>query len=457
VDFFLVDRKEHMMKQEHVKRRLSAVESQKQKSDYVIWDDEVAGLGKRVRATKSVWLCQSRVDGKTKRKTLGDCQTIKLEQARAMATAWLDQFIDRAEDELAGVTLEHFVERYLNDCKGRWKPATLSGHRYGLQRFLPALGQKEVSAITREDVLAARLSLDAAEGTINRGIAALSDLMRHAELLGLRRDGSNPCLGLRKHSSEFEAIYLSEDQYRAFGDGLRAREADMPLAVAYIRFLALTGCRRSEAMSLEWGWIDGSRIALPDAKSGPKTIWAGKPVRDLLKALPRDDLHVFSQNGRRVTIHDLNKIWKPIREEMGLPNLRLHDLRHSLASTAINRGLSMELISGLLGHLDQRSTAGYAHLNTAPVIAASGRVGKHLEKVLSGGTVKRRKTPGRPRKTATPKPPPSIYDLYLRSKLKLDDWCREQGLDADTFSEGLGKWRQQQRQQMTNAAEGTSK
>lgn len=440
------------MKQEHAKRALRAVESPKQKSDYVIWDDEVAGLGKRVRATKSVWLCQSRVDGKTKRKTLGDCQTIKLEQARAMAMAWLEQFNDRTEDELDGITFERFIDRYLNDCKGRWKPATVSGHRYGLKRFLPALGSRAVSEITRGDVIAARSSIDAADGTINRGVAALSDLMRHAELLGLRRDGSNPCLGLRRHRSDFQAIYLTEDQYNAFGEGLRARETDAPLAVAFIRFLALTGCRRSEAMSLEWGWVDGARIALPDAKAGPKTIWAGKPVRDLLKSLPRDGLHVFSQNGRRVTVSDLAKVWKPLREDMGLPNLRLHDLRHSLASTAINRGLSMEVISGLLGHLDQRSTAGYAHLNTAPVIAASGRVGKHLEKVLSGATAKKKKKPGRPRKTAKPKQPPSIYDLYLRSKLKLDDWCREQGLDADTFSKGLGKWRQQQREQMANAA-----
>lgn len=440
------------MKQEHAKRHLRAVESNQKKSDFVIWDDEVAGLGKRVRATKSVWLCQFRIDGKTKRKTLGDCQTIKLEQARVMATTSLDQFNDRAEDVLVGITLERFVERYLNDCKGRWKPATVSGHRYGLKRFLPALGSKTVSEITREDVIAARGSIDAAEGTINRGVAALSDLMRHAELLGIRRDGSNPCLGLRKHRSDFQAIYLSEDQYKAFGEGLRVRVADAPLTVAFIRFLALTGCRRSEAMSLEWGWIDGSRITLPDAKAGPKTIWAGKPVRDLLKALPRDGLHVFSQNGRRVTISDIEKVWKPLREDMGLPNLRLHDLRHSLASTAINRGLSMEVISGLLGHLDQRSTAGYAHLNTAPVIAASGRVGKHLEKVLSGSPAKKRKKPGRPRKTAKPKPPPSIYDLYLRSKLNLDDWCKEQGLDADTFSNGLGKWRQQQREQMAKAA-----
>jgi len=117
----------------------------------------------------------------------------------------------------------------------------------------------------------------------------------------------------------------------------------------------------------------------------------------------------------------------------------------------------MEVISGLLGHLDQRSTAGYAHLNTAPVIAAGERVEKHLEKVLSGGAVSKQRKPKRPRKTAKPKSPPSIYDLYLRSKLNLDDWCREQGLDAGTFSKGLGKWRQQQRQQMANAAEESSK
>lgn len=69
-----------------------------------------------------------------------------------MATAWIEQFENRAEDELVGIKLERFADRYLNDCKWRWKPATVSGHWYGLKRFLPELGHKTIAEITPKSV-----------------------------------------------------------------------------------------------------------------------------------------------------------------------------------------------------------------------------------------------------------------------------------------------------------------
>ena len=52
-----------------------------------------------------------------------------------------------------------------------------------------------------------------------------------------------------------------------------------PQAVAIIRLLMLTGCRLSEVVSLEWDWIRGKRIHLPDSKSGPRTVWLSSAAR----------------------------------------------------------------------------------------------------------------------------------------------------------------------------------
>ena len=54
--------------------------------------------------------------------------------------------------------------------------------------------------------------------------------------------------------------------------------------------------------------------------------------------------------------------WKKIRAQAGMPDLRLHDLRHSYASYLVNNGVSLYVVQELLGHSQPRTTQRYAHL-----------------------------------------------------------------------------------------------
>ncbi len=72
-----------------------------------------------------------------------------------------------------------------------------------------------------------------------------------------------------------------------------------PHIVAMVRLLMLTGCRFGEIASLEWGWIKGKRIHLPDSKSGPRTVWLSSAARAHIAALPgpRDpEAHLFPRH-----------------------------------------------------------------------------------------------------------------------------------------------------------------
>ena len=97
-----------------------------QKDDYVVWDEMLSQLGRRVRKTRETWIVQTRVDSKTKRRTLGACGEIKIEAARVLAQAYLGEMAKPGTVAHADTTLAEFAERFLEDCSGQWKPTTLS-------------------------------------------------------------------------------------------------------------------------------------------------------------------------------------------------------------------------------------------------------------------------------------------------------------------------------------------
>ncbi len=60
---------------------------------------------------------------------------------------------------------------------------------------------------------------------------------------------------------------------------------------------------------------------------------------------------------------------------MGLGDVRIHDLRHTFASIAAGKGLSLPIIGALLGHKQTQTTARYAHLVGQPLIEATEKIG----------------------------------------------------------------------------------
>ena len=120
-------------------------------------------------------------------------------------------------------------------------------------RPLPAFGRMPLDRIGPEDVAA---WFDAASkdkpGAANRAFEILRATMFRAEERGLRERGSNPCLGIAKNPRNHFARFLDADELARLGRALDTGKAEWPEAVAAIRLLALTGCRRSEVLNLRW-------------------------------------------------------------------------------------------------------------------------------------------------------------------------------------------------------------
>ncbi len=407
--------------------------------DRTQWDTKFPQLGKRTRGDRETWIVSCiGDDGARKRRTLGLVSEVTLEAARAQAMVLL---VDGVEDDLdaAHTTVAELHEIYMADRKPEWALTTYRGRRSLVAKLItPQLGDIRVAELNGVDVNSWLAGLERNPGTCNIALAHLSGMMRHAEILGLRAPGSNPCKGRRKRKSGFKAKYLTDTEFRRFGKTLREFETEHKTLVTFLRFLAVTGARLNEVRSLRWNDLETDRIPLPNSKTGPRTIWLGRAARDVLSGLDRDGPYVFQKNGVPIGESALRKDWALICKRARLKKFRMHDLRHNFASVGITRGESLRTVGGLLGHTRLDATQGYAHLAEKALKVSARQVANDLNRKL--GLHRRRK----PRaKVVSPLEAKEfeIVKIFLRQKGTLPEFCAFNNLNQENFHSQVLEYR----------------
>jgi integrase len=240
-----------------------------------------------------------------------------------------------------------------------------------------------VNEIRPADVLRWRDGLQLRPGIFNRTIPVFASVMKYAEQLGHRAKGSNPCKGTPRFRREPMQRFLSPKEYGRIGAILREHEKQSPMEVAVLRVLLYTGARRSEIEKLRWSEVEPGRLRLADSKTGPKTIYLNMQAEAVFNAVSRRDGcdYVFPNAwGKRPL--NIEPTWRLLRREAALPDVRLHDLRHSFASVGVASGFGLPMIARLLGHAELDTTARYAHLADQSVSEAAERVSSGLARCL---------------------------------------------------------------------------
>ena len=122
-------------------------------------------------------------------------------------------------------------------------------------------------------------------------------------------------------------------------------------------------------------------IALPDSKTGAKTIYLSNSAVEVLReqyARTHDQEYIYPGRSAGKHIHNLRKPWARICKEAGLEGVRVHDLRHTAASLALGSGTSLAIVGRLLGHSQVQTTLRYAHLDTDPALQAANSIGDRI-------------------------------------------------------------------------------
>ena len=359
--------------------------------DAIFWDSDLGGFGVRVHATgRKLYIVQSRGPAGLKRVTLGPVGHTTIEERRREAAAVIDR-IKRGDDPrppepapeptVADLAARSVSVRFGVKCK----PATAKAYKMALDRHvLPALGAMPLAEVGPKEVAALHHRMRDMPSMANRAVWVLSRLFVLAETWEMVPPGGNPCRHVRYYREKSRERFLTPEEFRRLGAALRRFEARGPTqasAVAALRLLMLTGCRTGEILTLRWDDVDRTAgvLRLRDGKTGPRMVPLTGPVLAVLDGIERmEGVSWVIRSKSDTRLSGLFSHWQQIRMDVGLDDVRVHDLRHSYASRALALGESLTIIGRLLGHAKVETTAKYAHLVRDAEKAAAARTGDSI-------------------------------------------------------------------------------
>ena len=236
----------------------------------------------------------------------------------------------------------------------------------------------------------ARAIVKGGRGVAARTLAVLSAVYNFGIRKGLV--DANPTKNVRPPRGKAPGRFLTKEEWGRLGQALREFGGDTGanVFVDAINLIALTGCRRSEIAQLRWTEVDieAGLLRLQHSKTGPRAVPLGDQAIRLISELSctAESEWVFPSSRGRGPIVGIQKVWNDIRTRAGLPTVRLHDLRHSFASQAINSGASLYLTGAVLGHRQSSTTQRYAHLQSDPVRSVASTAAESIAKMLDKET-----------------------------------------------------------------------
>jgi integrase len=343
------------------------------------WDSELKGFHIRARpGAPPSWGVRYIVGGKKLTKSLGPCHELKAEQARlealeyrrdgrrgqdrasaAKANAEAPTLADLAEEHLKIQKPPKICERYYLDRKQHWK-----------RHILPALGKKKVQDLSRADVEKFHSNYAKQPALANSLLATLSKALSDCTQFKPPWRTDNPAYKIKKFTVQKRETILSITEIGQVLTRLDQRyKSNHSHRFIYPMFkmLLLTGLRLREVANRKWTQINLEKgtLYIPKAKNGKeRTVNLPTEAVKLLAGLPRVHDYVFPNSYMTGPFKSPQKHWEAIRSELGLDTVRLHDLRHTVASYAMHDGgLSQREVMELLGHSQMSTTERYLNVH----------------------------------------------------------------------------------------------
>lgn len=355
----------------------------KNKENY--YDTAITGFILEVRSTggKTYALRYTDEHGRQRQHKIGDSKSISFDAARKAAQVLRSKVVlgeNPSEERKVKRTIptlqEFFDERYTPYMKG-YKRSWKTGDAYFRNHTLRRFGSLHLDELKQQQVVEFQHSLRAtgyALGTVNQVIILLRSFYNLAKKWEIPGAEKNPTAGIALYeANNARERFLTQEETQRLQEALELSEN--PQLKYIVPLLLLLGCRKRELLDSTWDQFDLERRSwrIPMSKSGKaRHVPLSSAALSLLAQVPRWEgcPYVVPNPKTREPFVSVFYGWNTARKRAGLPEVRLHDMRHSMASNLVNSGRSILEVAKILGHSQLKTSQRYAHLSNDTLLAA---------------------------------------------------------------------------------------
>ena len=315
----------------------------------------------------------------TKNKRLSGFKTKK--DAQAAYITYINERPKIAAAPSQKLLFADLIRNYLAHTKTRVKPSSYYDIENKIAKhIMPFFDDKVVSDVTPLDILNWQRTVDRYSYKYKSGLRTfLSSIYKFGERYYDIKNIMPKVEPFRNLEQKKKMLFWTLDEFNTFIPYVSDFEFNV-----FFRTLYITGCRKGEALALEWADIDFKKKKISITKNltrkvsnevyaitTPKNSSSNREVdipESLCKAL--SELKQSQSTGRFVfgderpfAERTIDRRFAAACELSGVPKIRIHDLRHSCASLLISKGISIVAVSQRLGHSNIEQTLNtYSHM-----------------------------------------------------------------------------------------------
>ena len=362
----------------------NATSNGKAKETY--YDNGITGFTLETRLTGSMTYALRYRDthGKLRQHTIGNAKDISFQQAKTAAEKLRSRVVlgeDPSAERKTKRTIPTFAEfvseRYMPFIKG-YKKSWDSDDCYLRNHILPKFGSCHLDEVSQKAVIELHHGMRAsgyAPATANRIVILIRYIYNLGKKWKIAGAENNPTLGVQLFEvNNARERYLTTEETQRLIAVLQDSETTQLKFI--VPMLLLLACRKRELLNSKWEDFDLERRSwrIPMTKSGKsRHVPLSESALNLLSQLPRWEGCPFVVPNPKSKLPYVSFFiaWDTARKKAGMPELRIHDLRHSAASFLINSNHSLYVVQKLLGHTQIKTTARYSHLAPETMLNAA--------------------------------------------------------------------------------------
>lgn len=336
---------------------------------HVIKDEVVSGLYFRVNRDSKSFFVRFSFQGRQVSRSIGQYGIVTLDQARQIARKLLGKVaegIDPTRTDDQKPTFQTLIDKYL-ELHAKPHKESWEHDQWRIKNHVPnSWKSRPLVEISRMDVTELLKAVGKKHPiTSNRLARLLSKMFECAREWGMFPENQrNPAEKIKLFKETQRDRYVKTDEMPGLIAEINAYP--IPQVRNTLWMIILTGCRKTEILSMKWEDVDLKRkeLRVPKTKSGKvHYVPLSERAVEILQSISTVKGNPYVMTGRwKGHYQKIDKQWAEIRKNAKMKDIHIHDLRRTVGSWLANQGKSLHIIGRLLNQSSPKVTEIYARL-----------------------------------------------------------------------------------------------